>query len=141
MAIELLALNKDTIADATPGLAGGLLGYQTTTGGVSTLREFPSPIPVTLAYTAAVPFTGLLDMGEKTVTADITFTVNTTGSVDGAETLIDIIADGSHDVTWHATFNLLGEQTYDNTTDRLNMVQMFRRGSRYYYTVTLGPIT
>jgi hypothetical protein len=140
MAIELLTLSKDTVADATAGQPGGLLGYQTVSG-VSTLREFPQPYPLTTTFIANVPFTGNANMGVKVVTTDIAFTVNTIGSVAFSEAIVCIEADGSHDVTWAATFNLRGEQTFDNTEGRLNFVSMWRDiDDRYYYSISLGPI-
>lgn len=134
--MEILTLVATTIADATPGAPGGIMGYQ---GGA--LKRFPQPYPVTTTFTAAIPFTGNLNMGVKVMDADIPFTVNVTGSVPFGQVYICVKADGSHDATFGAGLNIRGAQTFDNTNLRKNFITFWRDiDDMYYYEVNLGPI-
>lgn len=69
--------------------------------------------PVAIAYTNSIPFTkALTDIADHTMTASITFTVNTTGAVDNAGAQIKLINSTSYTIDVTA-FHVAG--IYDNT--------------------------
>jgi methionine-rich copper-binding protein CopC len=125
----------------TPALNDNSTKIATTESVIAQIAASAPTTAVSTTYATAIPFTGIRYMPMQVVSAPITFTVNTTGSVIGGECQLALQADGSSAITFTG-FTLASTQAYDNTAGRINNISFFRGpDGGYYYGVILGAAT
>lgn len=89
----------------------------------------------TISFTTSIPFTHFGTTIENLqLSQDTTFTINSTGALDDAFASIKVVGDGSSSVTFTG-FNKIGSNTFDNTTDMVNVISFSRIDSLYFYAI------
>ena len=86
-------------------------------------------------YTSSVPFDKAYQYASVSMSADIAFTVNSTGALAGAATLIKVTADGTHNVSFTGFNKSSGSLPFDNTNAVVNHIYFWCDGSLYWYSI------
>src|SRR5436190_17113094 len=79
-----------------------------------------------VAYSNSIPFSApFTKVATHTMTADVTFAVNSTGAIPGAVTSLRLIGDGSHDVSFDGIKVIDGSNDFDPTDDVVNLLLFY----------------
>lgn len=89
-----------------------------------------------VAFNTAIPFNSRQTiMNTHTMVADIALTVNSTGALNGAETVVQIISDGTHTVDISAFMETTGSNAMNNDAGILNLLVFKKIGTNYWVTI------
>jgi hypothetical protein len=100
------------------------------------LQEFLDSMTQTAPFVTAIPFTAQYTRLEThTMTADVPFTPNTVGAEQGNETLVRLIGDGTHVVSFDGIKIWSGSAEFLATAGRLNVLIFWFDGVDYWVNI------
>lgn len=91
-------------------------------------------LPQSVAFSAAIPFTGNLFMTQQTVASAIAFTVDASPQI-GAHTYVRLVANGTNVPTFTGMKEWGGSAGYDNRAGITNEIEFFYDGNDYWYFI------
>ncbi len=77
----------------------------------------------------------------KTVNADTVFTVDDTDAVDGASTVLTLIGDGTHTVSFDNNFSPISARKFDKSLGAYNWIFVIKIGNQYLLNIQNIPDT
>lgn len=91
--------------------------------------------PTAKAFDPAVTFASSHQMAQQTVTGVIAFSVNSAGATDGAQTTVDLIANGVNAPTFTGLREFNSSSGYVNISGVRNSITFFRRSGVHWYSI------
>lgn len=89
-----------------------------------------------ISYTNNIPFNKAFTyMPNHGVSGSITFTPNSTDRIPGAVTLVRLVANGTHSISFNSIKEINTSAGYNNTANILNYLAFFYDGIGYYVNV------
>lgn len=92
-------------------------------------------VPASASFSTTVLFTGNKVMPVQTVAGVVAFAADNTGAIEGAQVVVDLIANGTNAPTFSGMTEWDGSSGYVNTAGVRNCITFFRRGGKSYYSV------
>ncbi len=124
-------------ASGYSGTSGvGISGYSGVSGSTGTSGYSGTIVPAAIAFTTAVPLSSVIPtfMSQHVVAEVNTFTI-AAGSVQGATTLVRLVADGINAPVFTGFTHWGGSLGYDNRNGIVNVIQFWFDGYDYWYSI------